>query len=124
LLAAHRHGLAATVVALDNDGGGIFSFLPIAEHADAVDFEANFRTPHGLDLGPVAEAFGARATRVGSWEEFNKALAGSIGTPGVDVIIVPIERDASVAHHRAIEAAVSAAVSGLAGASGNGGGKR
>jgi len=68
LLAAHRHALRATIVVLDNDGGGIFSFLPIAEYGEAVGFEEYFRAPHGLDLGAVAGAYGARFSRVGSWD--------------------------------------------------------
>src|SRR5207237_3952416 len=43
LWAAGRHGLRATVVVLDNNGGGIFDFLPVAAQEDA--FEAVFATP-------------------------------------------------------------------------------
>jgi 2-succinyl-5-enolpyruvyl-6-hydroxy-3-cyclohexene-1-carboxylate synthase len=110
LLAARRHGLRATIVVLDNDGGGIFSFLPIAEYGDAVDFEANFRTPLGVDLGPAIEALGAGFTRVASWDEFRTAFAKSVTANGVQVINVPIDRDQSVTHHHAIERAVGVAV--------------
>jgi 2-succinyl-5-enolpyruvyl-6-hydroxy-3-cyclohexene-1-carboxylate synthase len=39
-----------------------------------------------------------------------RALADSVGAPGVRVIEVPIEREANVAHHRALWHAVSAAL--------------
>src|SRR5262249_31155643 len=62
LFAAHRHRVRAVFVVLDNDGGGIFDHLPLARFP-AHHLEL-FVTPHGLDLGPLAEAYGARAVRV------------------------------------------------------------
>ena len=110
LLAARRHGLSATVVVFDNDGGGIFSFLPVARYGESVGFEEHFRTPPGLDLGAVATAYGAGFTRVGSWEHFRAALKESFSAEGVSVISLPVDRDASVEHHRAIDRAVAAAL--------------
>lgn len=112
LLAAHRHALRATIVVLDNDGGGIFSLLPIAKYGEAVGFEEYFRAPHGLDLGAVARAYGARFTRVGSWEHFRAALKESFGAPGVSLVAVPVDRDRNVAHLQDLYAAVSAALAG------------
>src|SRR5438067_4872595 len=48
LLAARRHSLSLTIVLLNNDGGGIFHFLPVASQRDA--FEEHVATPHGLDF--------------------------------------------------------------------------
>jgi 2-succinyl-5-enolpyruvyl-6-hydroxy-3-cyclohexene-1-carboxylate synthase len=112
LLAARRHELHATIVVFNNDGGGIFSYLPIADYADEVDFEANFRTPLGIDFEPAAATFGVRFTRVGSWEHLRTALKESADTAETCVIEIPIDRDRSVSHHRAIEAAVGAAIAG------------
>jgi 2-succinyl-5-enolpyruvyl-6-hydroxy-3-cyclohexene-1-carboxylate synthase len=112
LLAARRHGLRATIVVFNNDGGGIFSYLPIAGYADEVDFEANFRTPLGIDFEPVAAMFGVRFTRVTSWEHFRAALEESADRAESHVIEVPIDRDHSVSHHHAIELAVFAAIAG------------
>lgn len=46
----------AVVLVINNDGGGIFSYLPIREHADV--FEPWFGTPHGQDFRAAAEHFG------------------------------------------------------------------
>ena len=112
LLAAHRYALRATIVVLDNDGGGIFSLLPIAEYGEAVGFEEYFRASHGLDLGAVAGAYGARFSRVGSWEHFRSALEKSFAEPGVSLVAVPVDRDRNVAHLQDIHRAVSAALAG------------
>ena len=62
LLAAKRLGVEATIVVMNNGGGGIFDFLPIAEHRDG--YEELFATPTGLDLAagraPLRTAVHAR----------------------------------------------------------------
>ncbi len=56
LLAARRLGLPLTIVLLNNDGGGIFHFLPVAGETDA--FEEHVATPHGLDFAHAAALYG------------------------------------------------------------------
>ncbi len=45
LLAARRAGVRLDVLCIDNGGGGIFDFLPVAEHADPAAYEAHIATP-------------------------------------------------------------------------------
>ena len=73
LLLSRRSGIGLTVVVANNDGGGIFSFLPIAGVGMA--FEPLFGTPHGLELGHAAALFGARYHRVEQAGELSAALA-------------------------------------------------
>jgi 2-succinyl-5-enolpyruvyl-6-hydroxy-3-cyclohexene-1-carboxylate synthase len=54
LVAARRLGVELTVVCVNNGGGGIFDFLPVAEHADPELFESQIITPSGLALREVA----------------------------------------------------------------------
>ena len=43
-----------TIVCVNNDGGGIFDFLPVAEHADPAAYEAHIATPsEGVDLAAL-----------------------------------------------------------------------
>jgi 2-succinyl-5-enolpyruvyl-6-hydroxy-3-cyclohexene-1-carboxylate synthase len=54
LLAARRAGVPLEIVCIDNGGGGIFDFLPVAEHADPAAYEAHIATPsEGVDLAAL-----------------------------------------------------------------------
>ncbi|MBW2691460.1 MAG: 2-succinyl-5-enolpyruvyl-6-hydroxy-3-cyclohexene-1-carboxylic-acid synthase [Deltaproteobacteria bacterium] len=110
LQAAQRHSLNLSVIVFDNDGGGIFSYLPVADRADPEVFETYFRTPHGANLGDIVGGFGSGFERVSSWEHFRAAFKSALATPGVSVVEVPVDRDRSVAHHREIEHRVSEAL--------------
>ena len=60
LQALKRIGVNLTIVVVDNNGGGIFSFLPIAD-AEAVDFQKLFHTPHGLDIETIGSTLGVKS---------------------------------------------------------------
>jgi 2-succinyl-5-enolpyruvyl-6-hydroxy-3-cyclohexene-1-carboxylate synthase len=115
LVAARLHGLSATIVLIDNDGGGIFSFLSQAM-TDAPEvglpdhYEELFGTPHGIDVGPIVTALGGEYRAVGP-DELRQALAGSIGRPGVRVLGFRTDRRRNVELHREAATAVAAALS-------------
>jgi len=113
LLVARRHELSATVVVLDDDGGGIFSYLPIAAHGDAVHFESLFRTPHGVDLRAAADLAGANYVRVDRTDEFRSALATSFERRGLTIVAVSIDAAANLAQHRELDVAVQAQLARL-----------
>jgi 2-succinyl-5-enolpyruvyl-6-hydroxy-3-cyclohexene-1-carboxylate synthase len=105
LLAMSRLGVEATIVVMNNGGGGIFDFLPIARHPDG--YEELFGTPTGLDLAKVADLYGLRFARVERYADLPAALAG----PGL--VEVPLDRARNVELHRELFRRVSAVV-GLA----------
>ncbi|WP_436795685.1 2-succinyl-5-enolpyruvyl-6-hydroxy-3-cyclohexene-1-carboxylic-acid synthase [Actinospongicola halichondriae] len=105
LLGLADRGVDLTIVVLDNDGGGIFSFLPQRTSLSADRFERLFGTPHGLDLVDVARSLGVEASEA----DVPEALDWK---PGVRVLVVRSERDANVALHRRLDDAVSAALVG------------
>ena len=108
LLGAARRALDATFVVLDNDGGGIFSFLPQA--ASPEDFERLFATPHRTDLVAVVEALGVPAVRVDSAAGVAPAVADALARGGVRVVVVPTDRADNVVRHAEAWAAVADAL--------------
>ena len=110
LHAAKRHGLSALCVVVNDDGGGIFSYLPVAECGESVPFEELFTTPHGVDLAHATALAGGRHVRVETPSGLDAALAGGLGEPGLQVVEARVDRDANVAHHRALWTAAVAAV--------------
>lgn len=98
LLAARLHRLNLTVILVNNDGGGIFSFLPQAAHPE--HFEQLFGTPIGLDFQPVVQMYGGTFQRVATWEEFRAVFGQSVGADGLHVIELQTERASNVNMHR------------------------
>jgi 2-succinyl-5-enolpyruvyl-6-hydroxy-3-cyclohexene-1-carboxylate synthase len=54
LLAARRAGVDLRIVCLNNGGGAIFDFLPVAEHAEPALYEEHIAAPAGADLAQLA----------------------------------------------------------------------
>ena len=95
------------IVVVDNDGGGIFSFLAQHEEVPAGRFEQLFGTPHGVDLTAIAAAHGVPAQRVGTRTGVQAAIAGALTRGGPRVVVVPTDREANVGVHRELQAAVA-----------------
>lgn len=109
LWAAKRHHLDITIVLVNNNGGGIFNYLPQAAHPTL--FEEWFATPTGLDFAQVAALYGAKHTVARDWGTFRSALASAI-RGGFHLIEVPTDRARNVEmHQQAWRAAAEAAFS-------------
>jgi 2-succinyl-5-enolpyruvyl-6-hydroxy-3-cyclohexene-1-carboxylate synthase len=104
LLAAR--GLDATLVVVDNGGGAIFGHLP---QAGLPHFERYWLTPTGLDIGRIAQLYGLAHRRVGDAPGFEASLLASLAAPGVQVIQACVDREQSLARHRAYWRSVASA---------------
>ena len=105
LLAARRLALSLTIVLLNNDGGGIFHFLPVATQADA--FEEHVVTPHGVDFAQVAALYGLVYERPISPADLRAAVEISIAHREATLIEVRTDREENLALHRHIADAVN-----------------
>ncbi|GAA0535784.1 2-succinyl-5-enolpyruvyl-6-hydroxy-3-cyclohexene-1-carboxylic-acid synthase [Halorubrum ejinorense] len=98
LLAIDRCDADATVVTINNDGGGIFHKLPI----EAFDppFTDSFKTPHGLAFEPLSEFHGLEYARIDARPE---ALAERGETPAerADAVAADVTAAVSRAHEAA-----------------------
>jgi 2-succinyl-5-enolpyruvyl-6-hydroxy-3-cyclohexene-1-carboxylate synthase len=111
LLGAAGRPRGAVLVVCDNDGGGIFSFLPQA--GLPVDlFEPLFGTPHGLDLTALAAAARVPSRVVEKAADLVPALDAALAGGGTELVLVRSDRAANLARHRALTEAVAVAVGG------------
>ncbi len=108
LLGLRRRDLDLTIVVLDNDGGGIFSFLPQRRALAPDRFEQLFGTPHGVDLAALAAAHDLPLTRPAGAAEAADVMAKAIGSHGTEMIVIETDRDANVKVHDELGAAVAA----------------
>ena len=99
-----------TLVVVDNDGGGIFSFLPQASELAPERFDRLLGTPHGLDLCAVARSHGAAALEAEGVADLVEAVGMAQKGDGVRVVVVRTDRSANVAVHDELHRAVAAAV--------------
>lgn len=113
LLGLSRAAVDLTLVVVDNDGGGIFSFLPHLglpkvdgrQSGSSIDeFETYFATPHGLDLTALLVAHGVPSATPTTATDFAAAIAGDGAprSPGVRAIVVRTDRLRNVARHAAV----------------------
>jgi 2-succinyl-5-enolpyruvyl-6-hydroxy-3-cyclohexene-1-carboxylate synthase len=101
LLIGARHGLALTIVCLNNGGGGIFDFLPVAGHADPPTYEEHVATPAGIELERVAALVGLPHVVASTPDEVRTAAA----RPGL--VEVRTDRALNVERHREVFAQVA-----------------
>jgi 2-succinyl-5-enolpyruvyl-6-hydroxy-3-cyclohexene-1-carboxylate synthase len=114
LLKAADRGVDLDVVVVDNDGGGIFNFLPQASNQPPERFERLWGTPQGADLAAIARAYGASTEEVPDLHQLGTALAASKPGNGLRVFLARTDRAANVTVHNRLHSAVAAAVEGLA----------
>jgi 2-succinyl-5-enolpyruvyl-6-hydroxy-3-cyclohexene-1-carboxylate synthase len=93
------------VVVIDNDGGGIFHFLPQQSALEGDEFEALLGTPCGVDAAKAAALFDLPHRRLDSLTELPAALSAGTG-----LIEVKTDRQANAALHRRLADRVSATI--------------
>jgi 2-succinyl-5-enolpyruvyl-6-hydroxy-3-cyclohexene-1-carboxylate synthase len=96
------------IVAINNDGGGIFSFLPIAKYPQ--HFEKVFGTPHGLVFENAAKMFGIEYAQPKSTKDFETAYRDACQRMGATLIEVRTNREENLRLHRKIQEAVKKAI--------------
>jgi 2-succinyl-5-enolpyruvyl-6-hydroxy-3-cyclohexene-1-carboxylate synthase len=89
------------IVALNNDGGAIFSFLPIAEFKGV--FESHFAAPHGLNFENAALMFGLDYVHPKTQKDFSTAYQAALKVKKSTLIEIKTERQANYQYHRKLQ---------------------
>jgi 2-succinyl-5-enolpyruvyl-6-hydroxy-3-cyclohexene-1-carboxylate synthase len=97
-----------TVVILNNNGGGIFSFLPVAEEKDI--FERYWGTPHGLRFEAAASLFSIPYVCADTPDAFVTAFRRAQKEEAPTIIEVPTDRAENVLLHQTLLQRVTEAV--------------
>jgi 2-succinyl-5-enolpyruvyl-6-hydroxy-3-cyclohexene-1-carboxylate synthase len=109
-LGSRRRDIDAVFVVLDNNGGGIFSFLPQA--ALDAHFEDLFGTPQNIDLHQLGALYGIDVVDVRHAEELAPAIADAVSAGGLHIVRASSERHENVRRHRAVFRAVCEELAG------------
>ncbi|MGH3088317.1 MAG: 2-succinyl-5-enolpyruvyl-6-hydroxy-3-cyclohexene-1-carboxylic-acid synthase [Rubrobacteraceae bacterium] len=102
---AMLRSLPVTVVVINNDGGGIFSFLPVSRQEKF--FEEYFGTPQGLGFEHAAAMFGLDYRSPKTMREFEAAYREAVSRDSPSIIEVRTDRNENVALHRELLAGLS-----------------
>jgi 2-succinyl-5-enolpyruvyl-6-hydroxy-3-cyclohexene-1-carboxylate synthase len=98
------NGTDVVLIVINNGGGAIFEYQPVAGIAEFDDFLA----PPGIDIAAAGIACRWRHQAVGNLAGFRAALEDALATPGPDLIEIVVDRSESVDSHRRFWSAVSA----------------
>jgi len=99
LVAKSRHPVV--VIAVNNDGGGIFSFLPIAETPR--HFETCFGTPHGLQFSQAAKMFGLSYQHPATQSELEQSYIRAVESGKSAIIEIRTDRVQNLKEHKRIQ---------------------
>jgi 2-succinyl-5-enolpyruvyl-6-hydroxy-3-cyclohexene-1-carboxylate synthase len=105
---ALERGRADIIIVLNNDGGGIFSFLPIADFGEI--FESWFGAPHGVTFEHAAHLFGLDYHRPETMSAFSSVYSSAAKGNEPTLIEIQTSREANVSLHREIDDRIAAAL--------------
>lgn len=97
LAVAKTHNLNLTIILHNNDGGGIFEYLP---QKGTKHFDYLFSTSQGLDYSGAAKLYGCGYTKISSPNELSFVLAKIGQESGVHIIEIPTNREYSRELHK------------------------
>ncbi|OLS35807.1 2-succinyl-5-enolpyruvyl-6-hydroxy-3-cyclohexene-1-carboxylic-acid synthase [Bacillus sp. MRMR6] len=109
LLAAKLYQIDIHIILINNNGGGIFSFLPQSEHPK--HFELLFGTPLNIEFEHAVRMFNGKFTKIENWDHLRSAMGNSRENKGINVYEIVTRRDTNLTEHRELWSAVSQEIS-------------
>jgi 2-succinyl-5-enolpyruvyl-6-hydroxy-3-cyclohexene-1-carboxylate synthase len=89
LLASLRFSIPLIVVLINNNGGGIFRMLPIADYPEVLT--EYFITPHNLDFEPFVSGYDGIYKKISNWSDFQAELSDAINRKRLTVLDIPTD---------------------------------
>ncbi|MFP5114630.1 2-succinyl-5-enolpyruvyl-6-hydroxy-3-cyclohexene-1-carboxylic-acid synthase [Bacillaceae bacterium C204] len=109
LLAAKLYNININIILVNNNGGGIFSFLPQSEHPN--NFELLFGTPLGIEFEHAVKMFNGNFTKIKDWDHLGSEMMKVVGSTGINVYELVTNREMNLAEHREFWGFVSREIS-------------
>ncbi|WML45742.1 2-succinyl-5-enolpyruvyl-6-hydroxy-3-cyclohexene-1-carboxylic-acid synthase [Neobacillus sp. PS3-40] len=109
LLAAKLYNIDIHIILVNNNGGGIFSFLPQSQHPK--NFEFLFGTPIDLDFEHVVRMYNGEFVRINDWDHLAAVMRPTENYRGLNVWEIETNRDRNSKEHREIWNLVSGEIS-------------
>jgi 2-succinyl-5-enolpyruvyl-6-hydroxy-3-cyclohexene-1-carboxylate synthase len=109
LIAAKLYQIDIHIIVVNNNGGGIFSFLPQAENKG--NFELLFGTPLDIDFEHAVRMFQGDFTRIKDWDNLEMVMKLSTSANGLNVYEIVTNRDKNRVEHRHLWGVVSQEIS-------------
>lgn len=111
LMMAKLYNLNINIILINNNGGGIFSFLPQASHPK--NFEKLFGTPLDLKFEHVVHMYNGSYELISDWNHFTSSFVQNLKNDGLSVLEVTTNRDTNLKEHRDLWNFVSQEISRL-----------
>ncbi|MBT2738951.1 2-succinyl-5-enolpyruvyl-6-hydroxy-3-cyclohexene-1-carboxylic-acid synthase [Bacillus sp. ISL-7] len=109
LIAAKLYNIDINILLVNNNGGGIFSFLPQSEHPK--NFELLFGTPLDLEFEHAVKMFKGKFTRIEDWDHLGSEMMKATNQTGLKVYELRTNRDVNRDEHRGFWSFVSREIS-------------
>ncbi|MDQ1144640.1 2-succinyl-5-enolpyruvyl-6-hydroxy-3-cyclohexene-1-carboxylate synthase [Bacillus sp. SORGH_AS 510] len=109
LIAAKLYNIDIHIILVNNNGGGIFSFLPQSEQPK--NFELLFGTPLNIEFEHAVRMFNGNFTKIQNWDHFAVEMNQSVEQSGINVYEIVTNREKNRDEHREIWQSVSQEIS-------------
>ena len=94
LIIAKHNNLPLTVILINNNGGGIFSLLPVSNYKK--QFNRYFTTPHNLEIPAIVKSFGLSYNKIKNWSDLQKKLLNSVKEKSFSVLEIKTDPQSSI----------------------------
>ncbi|MEN8221667.1 MAG: 2-succinyl-5-enolpyruvyl-6-hydroxy-3-cyclohexene-1-carboxylic-acid synthase [Acidobacteriota bacterium] len=92
------------IVVINNDGGTIFSFLPVAEYRE--NFEEYFTTPHGMDFEHAAKQFKIKYSNATTKQEFSDQYRSALENDQSSIIEAVVDMEGNIDSHKELQSII------------------